>query len=278
LVARSDNDSVISALMAETPASRTIFAGSYLRFNGVVKRSYEYIIFYILLFAFPLSCLAWSIVAAILYPFLPSRIGQPIGQVLIMSGFRYYLWLMRVAGVATFDIEALDTLRDKGPLVIISNHPTLLDAVLIGSRLPRLVCTAKAALLNSILIGALARLAGYIRNDAPAHVIRESVRQLQAGRQLLIFPEGTRTIGAEIDSFKGGFALIAKRAGVPVRTVFIETNSAFLGKGWPLLRKPDFPLSYRVKLGPPLAVTGIPQDFAAKIHDWYCDELAGKNS
>jgi 1-acyl-sn-glycerol-3-phosphate acyltransferase len=217
--------------MTITPANEAVVAGGYSRWGGFAKRGYENVLFYVLLFLFPLSCLAWSLVAAALYPLLPRRIGQPIGQLLIMSGFRYYLWVMRTARVATFDLTVLDTLRDKGPLVIISNHPTLLDAVLIASRLPHVVCTAKAALLNSVLIGALARLGGYIRNDSPAHVIRESVRQLKAGRQLLIFPEGTRTRSGDMDSFMRGFALIAKRAEVPVFPVFIETNSAFLGKG-----------------------------------------------
>ena len=43
--------------------------------------------------------------------------------------------------------------------------------------------------------------------------------------------------------------MIAKAAGVPVQSVFIETNSAFLSKGWPLFRRPVFPLIYRVMLG-----------------------------
>ena len=80
-------------------------------------------------------------------------------------------------------------------------------------------------------------------------MVRTAVSELKQGSQLLIFPEGTRTVKHPVNKFKSAFALIARKAGVPVQTVFIEANTPFLGKGWKLLKKPQFPLVYRVKLG-----------------------------
>ena len=48
---------------------------------------------------------------------------------------------------------------------------------------------------------------------------------------------------------KGTVALISARAKVPIQTVFIETASPYLSKGWPLFRRPDMPISYRIRLG-----------------------------
>jgi 1-acyl-sn-glycerol-3-phosphate acyltransferase len=253
-----------SALLPEIGARAT--GSPWLRGVGdTLKHGYQYLIYYGLLGAFAASSLAWSLVAALLYPLLPRRIGQPVGQVLIMAGFRYFVWLMRQTGILVCDLGALDVLREKGPLILAPNHPSLLDVMLVTSRLPRVVCTAKAKLLNNLFVGASARLAGYIRNDAPNHLVREGVRQLRRGRQLLIFPEGTRSGGDGVNSFKGGFAVIAKRAGVPVQTIFIDTSSRFLGKGWPLLRKPEFPLVYRVRLGPIFDVEGDRREFVATL-------------
>jgi 1-acyl-sn-glycerol-3-phosphate acyltransferase len=246
-------------------------------FGRILKSAYQHLVFYGLLAIFALSCLVWGLAAAILFPILPRCFGQPLGQFLIMAGFRYFVWLMRGSGIVTCDLSALDALRDEGPLIIAPNHPTLLDVMLVISRLPRVVCTAKAKLLNNFFVGANARLAGYIRNDAPVHLVREGIRQLRDGRQLLIFPEGTRSIGDGIGPFKGGFALIAKQAGVPVQTIFIDSNSRFLGKGWPLLRMPDFPLTYRVRLGPIRSVNGDRHDFVAELQRLYCHELHGSN-
>jgi len=250
-------------------------AGSRASF---VQRCYQYLVFYGLLAAFGASSLVWSLTAALLYLLLPRRLGEPLGQFMIMGGCRYFVWLMQLSGIIECDLAALDRLRRQQSLVIIPNHPTLLDAVLVISRLPHIVCTTKARLLRNPFLGGSARLAGFIRNDRPTRLVRDGIRQVRAGRQLLIFPEGTRTSGAIVDQFKGGFALIAKRAGAPVQTVFIESNSRFLGKNWPLSRKPEFPLLYRVRLGPTLPVDGEIHEFVRLLHHSYQSELGGAAS
>ena len=76
--------------------------------------------------------------------------------------------------------------------------------------------------------------------------------------------------------FKGGFALIAKKSGAPVQTVFIDSNSPFLGKGWPLLRKPQFPLVYRARLGRRFRAEGDTHAFVRTLHVYYRQELGAE--
>jgi 1-acyl-sn-glycerol-3-phosphate acyltransferase len=99
---------------------------------------------------------------------------------------------------------------------------------------------------------------------------------VRAGGQLLIFPEGTRTTRKPVNRFKGGFALIAKTARVPVQTVFIETNSPFLSKGWPIFRKPEFPLIYRARLGRRFEVDGEVRAFVADMESYYRGALTSR--
>lgn len=82
-----------------------------------------------------------------------------------------------------------------------------------------------------------------------------------------------RTSRKPVDPFKGGFALIAKTTGVPVQTVFIETDSPFLGKGGPILKKPAFPLSYRARLGRRFEVDGQVKTFVAEMEGYFRDTL-----
>jgi 1-acyl-sn-glycerol-3-phosphate acyltransferase len=248
------------------------------RIATTLRLAYEYAVFYGLLLIFGLSSLICSVLGAALDRVLPRRAGAPVGQFMIMAGFRYFVGLMRLTGIIKCDLTALDALRGRSSVIIAPNHPTLLDAVLVISRLPRVVCTAKAELLENPFLGGSARLAGFLRNDVATRLVREASRQLRAGRQLLIFPEGTRTRGECVDAFKGGFALIAKQAGATVQTVFIESNSHFLGKGWPLLKKPEFPLVYRVRLGSTFAVEGDLHDFVARLHEYYRREIAERRS
>src|SRR6267154_2349149 len=200
--------------------------------------AYGCLVIYSGLLVFGLMCLVWSGAAALAcYPLSKER-GRVVGRRVTSYGFRCYLWLL-----------ALDALRDAGPLIIAPNHPSLLDAVMVLSRLPDVACVMKAELINNPIYGASARLAGYIRNDEFIGGVTEAVKDLRAGGQLLLFPEGTRTTRRPVNPLKGGAPLVSKRSGVPIQTVLIETSSPFLSKGWALHRIPAVPVSYRVRLG-----------------------------
>ena len=76
-----------------------------------------------------------------------------------------------------------------------------------------------------------------------------AVAALHEGGQLVLFPEGTRTQDWPLSPLTGSFAVIAIRARAPVQTVFIDTDSPYLGKGWPIWRLPPLPIVFRARLG-----------------------------
>ena len=210
---------------------------------------YETGLFFAMTALLGLMCIVWSPLAALLYHLLPRRGGTRLGQWVIMRGFRFYLGCLRAIGLVRIDLTALDALDAERGLVIVPNHPSLIDVMLISSRLPRTTGIMKAELRDNVFLAGGARLARYIRNDSPMSLIKQAADEIKCGSQLLVFPEGTRTVQHPVNPFKGGFALIAKKARVPVQTVFIESNTPYLRKGWPLFRRPPFPLEYRVRLG-----------------------------
>ena len=108
-------------------------------------------------------------------------------------------------------------LKDEPGLVVVANHPSMLDALILVARLPRSACIMKASLMRNPFLGAGARLARYIRNDSPRGMIRLAVDDLKRGGQLVIFPEGTRTTTAPVNSFRPGVTLIAKSAEMAVK-------------------------------------------------------------
>ena len=235
---------------------------------------YEYFIFYFGYLYFGIGCALVSLVSTLLHPLLPARFGVPLGRWMTGAHFRAFLALLRAGGLVRIDLAALDQLRGERSIIIAPNHPSLLDAVFIISRLPQTACIMKAEIWDSFFLGGGARLSGYIRNDAPINLVRQSVDELHAGHQLLVFPEGTRTRASPVNAFKGGFALMAKKSGAAVQTVFIETNSTFLSKGWPLLKKPEFPLFYRARLGMRLTTECDVKAFVSKLEDYYREELS----
>jgi len=192
-----------------------------------------------------------------------------------MSGFRVYAWSLSVTGTYRLDLRDIDSLKDGPPLILAPNHPCLIDALLILTRHPNIVCVMKSALMRNVFLGAGSRLARYVRNDPPRQMIKESLAHLRDGAVLLLFPEGTRTTRAPVNPLAGSVGLIAKHARVPVQTLVIETDSPYLSKGWPLFRRPTLPITYRVRLGkrfdPPSDVAA----FTAELDRYYRQALAG---
>ena len=241
--------------------------------GGPLWDAYEYIAMVIGLGFLALICLLWLPFAMLLHPLLPRRWGQPLGRIVIMSAFRIYTIFLELFCACRFDLASLDKLRNQGPLILVANHPSLLDVVMIVSRLPNAVCVMKAQLMDNILFGAAARLARYIRNDSALNMVRDACGELQRGAQLVIFPEGTRTTRFPINSCLPTAGLIAKRSGAPVQALCIEFSTPYLGKQWPLFRRPELPLSFRIRFGERFAA---PQDvpaFTALLEEHFQLEL-----
>src|SRR5271155_2959817 len=241
----------------------------------LLKIIYEYFALYSSLTLLGLICLTWTVFALPLYFLLPRRIGTAIGRRGIMTGFRLYAWSLSVTRAYRLDLRDIDSLRGGPPVILAPNHPCLIDALLILTRHPNIVCVMKSALMRNVFLGSGSRLARYVRNDSSRPMVKESVAHLLEGGVLLLFPEGTRTTRQPINALVGSVGLIAKHAHVPVQTLVIETDSPFLSKGWPLFRRPELPIIYRVRLGkrfdPPADVAA----FTVELDQYYRRALDG---
>ena len=220
--------------------------------------------------------LAWNLAAAVLRLFLRGRVARRVGRAGISHGYRFYWACARASGLIRLEADALDALRDEaGGLIIAANHPSLLDALMIVARLPRSGCIMKSALRRNPFLGAGAALAGYVPNDSTRTMVRQAVERLHEGWQLVVFPEGTRSPApGRIHPFSRSIALIAQRAQVPVQTVVIETDSPYLGKGWPLWKLPPVPIVFRARLGERFAPGDDAEGLSARMEASFHRELS----
>jgi len=249
---------------------------------GSIRRAFvalrQHVVFYFALLLLALVCLAWLPCAAVLHALLPRAVARVLGRAVIRHVWRLYFRALTALGAARFDLSELAALRDAPPMILAPNHPTLIDAMLVASCVPNVCCVMKREIVDNVFLGAGARLADYIANDAPKAMIKRAVADLRRGHSLLLFPEGTRTASMPVNPLKSGVGLIAARAGVPVQTLIVEAGSPFLAKGWSILRKPALPLTYRVRLGsrfaPPPRHPDALRAFVLQLHDHYRAELS----
>ena len=152
-------------------------------------------------------------------------------------------------------------LAPNTPLIVIANHPSLIDVLLITAALPNLCCVLKGALHYNPLFTLLIRHLDYLPNSDPELMLAQGSARLEAGEHLLIFPEGTRTDPhASTDDgqpaplkFRFGAAELALRSGAATLPITIHSNTSYLSKGHPWYRWPAEMLRYRLELGPTLA-------------------------
>jgi 1-acyl-sn-glycerol-3-phosphate acyltransferase len=234
---------------------------------------YDYLVLFLGLLWLGCITLGWTLVAAPLYVLLPKHYAMRWGRYAIMVLFRTYLASLSMSRRVSFDLTELESLRGEASLIIAPNHPCLLDAVMIISRLPNVACVMKSALMHNIFLGSGARLARYISNESIRQMVVQASEDFKTGSHLLLFPEGTRTTRQPINELKGSIALISMQAQVPVQTVLIETNSPYLSKGWSLFRKPVMPVRYKIKLGKRFDPPENAHHFMAELENYFSQAL-----
>ncbi len=177
------------------------------------------------------------------------KIPPSVGQRLIRGLFKG--WLRFSCRIGVFDICFPDAeqLRELRGTVLAPNHPSLIDAVILLSIVPRTVCIMRANLIQSPFLGGRRGWPVSFPTTRGPRSSGRAWRKLEAGENLLIFPEGTRTGAQAINPFKNGFALIAKKAGASIQTVFIEREGRYLSKGVSLFARSQLPIRFRLHLG-----------------------------
>jgi 1-acyl-sn-glycerol-3-phosphate acyltransferase len=211
----------------------------------------------IILVGLPLQLLLWLVTR----PFdrnvvLPGRFLRLIG---VLLGNCYRPWRFRVEGSWP---------EGDQPYVVVANHQSLLDIVLL-SRLPReMKWVGKEELFKIPWIGLMLRLTGDIavkRGDPESggEAVARAKAYLGRGMSVMIFPEGTRSRDARLLPFKKGAFRLAIDAGVPVLPVVLSGTAEGFQKGGTTVG----PCDAVALLLPPVPTRGLTQADAGTLRD-----------
>lgn len=136
-----------------------------------------------------------------------------------------------------FRIEGAENIPQDKPVVLASNHRSYADPVILTMPMKLPVSyMAKEELFKNKLFGWFIRKLGafpVVRGSGDMSVIDDSIRILESGRNLVIFPEGTRSKDGRVGKGKTGVALIAAKSGadvVPCGIIFEGEKLRFRSK------------------------------------------------
>jgi 1-acyl-sn-glycerol-3-phosphate acyltransferase len=172
----------------------------------------------------------------------------------IIGFFSRVLWGARIEGV--------EHLPRTGPFILVSNHCSNLDPLMLGwasgHQIGRVVhFMAKIEMRGWPIIGWLATQAGVYfvrRGEGDRAAQRFSLEALAAGAPIAIFPEGTRSRDGHLKAGKPGAALIAMRSGAPIVPAAVSgTQRIFpLGARFPRASR------VRIRIGEPFSLPHEP--------------------
>lgn len=207
----------------------------------------------------------------LVFPLVALTTASPAQRVsrrrrLMQGVFQLYLRLLSVMGAASF---AFSGTARQGPYLILANHPTLIDAVLLLTLFPQADCIVKQELLrNPFTRFALSGL-DYMSNADTAAMLEAAVARLRAGRSVLVFPEGTRSLPNEPVRFHLAAATMAARAGAQCLPVLIRCEPVTTSKQarWYEIadEKPHFTIHVDPPLDPAPIVSGHAPRYAKRV-------------
>lgn len=162
----------------------------------------------------------------------------------------------------------------KGSIVC-ANHPSILDALCFFWKISGVGCVVGMKPWGNPLLSLPARLAEFVPRDPALRMLKECRQRLLRGENILLFPEGTRTTRGALNPFHDGPALLSVKARAPIRTVFIESNSLFLGKSYSFFKPTTEPIVFRFSVGEVFqpGPGESARDLSRRLEGYYRDRL-----
>ena len=166
------------------------------------------------------------------------QVQKQVARKTVHYTFKFFIGFMAFVGIFKFDLAAAKQLKTLNGHLVMANHPSLIDVVVLISMIPNADCVVKTHLFKNVFLKGVVSNTGYISNADPAGLLNDCEASLKAGNNLIIFPQGTRTKPDEVIRFQRGAANIAIRCQAKVTSVLLKVVPSTLTKNVPWYRIP----------------------------------------
>jgi 1-acyl-sn-glycerol-3-phosphate acyltransferase len=248
-------------------------------------------------FCFGVFGLLGLVVLTLVYPVAllagaGSRATQRRVRGILHGGLRGFTRLMASCGVISYEVRHRERLARSG-LLVVANHPSLIDVVFLIGLLRQPNCVVKASLESNLFTHGPVASAGFVANDDGPGLVDACIASVRAGDNLIVFPEGTRSIShdGKLSPLKRGLANIALRGGLTLTPVVITVSESMLAKGQPWYRAPlrrphfvlsvleDIPMSRYLEDAPepPGKFNRLARRLTRDLHDLFAREIGAED-
>ena len=212
-------------------------------------------------FGFAFTGILSLLLAFVVFPVLHALPGareekEVRAQLWVHRAARALMRSLELLGVLTMATQGAERLRSPG-LLVVANHPTLLDALFLIAHMPQADCVVKASRFRNPFLSGTARGAGYVSNADGPRLVEGCVDRLLRGRSVIVFPEGTRSPAHGLGPFFRGAAHVALKAArdpLPV-TLRCDPPALYRGRAW--WDVPERRFEMRLEVGEPLILKDL---------------------
>ncbi|MFH1437224.1 MAG: lysophospholipid acyltransferase family protein [Pseudomonadota bacterium] len=180
----------------------------------------------------------WSIASILCFPLF-----DPHRKLQLIIHRTWCNWVAKIYPKWKYTHSGFDKLKKGQNYVVMSNHQSFADILLLSFLPITFRWTAKRAVFMVPLFGWQFWLGGHLSivrgsEKSRRNFMKRAVRSLRSGISVLIFPEGTRSRTGEIGPFKAGGFVMAVRSGTPILPLVISGSSdALPKKSWVMIKK-----------------------------------------
>lgn len=158
---------------------------------------------------------------------------------LYFIGWSYYFLLAKF--YLGYKVIGRGNIPPKGAFILVSNHVSYLDPILLGTSVYRsLNYMARDTLFKRRCFGWIMRHLNSFpvkRGKGDLNAIKQSLKILESDRPLVIFPEGTRSKDRRMKTAKPGVGFIVAKSGVPVIPAYVEGSFDAMPRGFKTLKR-----------------------------------------
>ncbi|MGX2967107.1 lysophospholipid acyltransferase family protein [Ursidibacter sp. B-7004-1] len=204
------------------------------------------------LFGFVLFGVVGVLFKIVLYPYAKNYPNNDLqtqlkGRKIVSRTWAFFVRYLVWTGILEVKYQGFERLGRAGQLVL-ANHPSLLDVVLIFSKESHLNCIVKKDLMHNPSMTSPIKACGFLPNTESEELLEQCEHILQK-QALLLFPEGTRTGWDGVVKLHRGATSIGLRSAKVITPIVIKMRPLNFKKGQPWYKIPSRKICYELSVG-----------------------------
>ena len=211
---------------------------------------------FIVLFLFAFFGAGALLINYLIFPaaslFLPKKSHKSFYCGVVHKTWRFFNGMMQKTGIIKVDFVNSERLFDAKRKIIVANHPSFIDIVLLIGFLPDTICVAKKELKKNLFMGNIVKSLYLINDEDNEQLLADTVRVLENGYNIIIFPSGTRTVEGEDLKLHKGAALMALHSGADILPLNIHCDRKFLAKHQKIIDAGEKTINYTITANEPI--------------------------